>query len=150
MSLVKPQPETTASSWMCIVNCPQHAVAVLLSCLPLIQPSSFCLHCFLLLLSSLPLACVPQKQGLLLSLRTRSKSHHSPPQAAGLSSCCALSTHSLTPVRDDSLDNMLLIWSPQCFMVSIPILPETKKRNLSINNLKCVRSALWDNGEQWY
>lgn len=149
MRLVKPQPEARASSWATCCQLPPYAVAVLQSCLLWILPSSFCLHCFLPLLSSLLLACVPEVGSLFFSLSLRPTSHHFPPQAEGIGSCCALPTPLVRPRTrwqqgqhaHDKITNMSHGQRPYVGW-------EKEEKLTSVNNLKCVRLTFRDNGEQ--
>ena len=141
---LQPAPE------LCVVNCPQYAVAVLQSCLLWILPSSFCLHCFLLLLSSLPLACVPEGGSPFFSL--------SGPDLKVIISLPKLKG-SVPAVPCPPL-----LWPPQTRWqqgqhahdkitnISYGQHPyvswEKEEKLMSINNLRCVRLTFWDNGEQ--
>lgn len=112
-SLAKPQPLTSASSWMCIANSPQHAVVVLQSPLLQIWPSPFHLHRFLL-------------YPFLQHMAHKSRVSFSP---------SAPDLKAIIPLRD----SMLVILWPECCVVSSPVLAETRKRSLSISKIHFLR-----------
>lgn len=112
---------------LCIVDCPQYAVAVL---------SSVCFHCFLLLLLSLPLPHVPGRGCPFFSFsRLGLKVVNSLKKLKGPVVAMACPSLLCPPELDDSKDSMLVIKLPVCVTVSIPVL-ETRKRNLGLSIMR--------------